>query len=64
MNSQAMRTENIRDTDFSAFACIEVAASLMSRRLIALTSNVRDLVRDINFDVRIKDRNSKRGKVS
>lgn len=58
-----MDRDNIRDANFSAFACMEVAATLISRRLPCLMSNVRDLVEEINFDVRVEDGETKREKV-
>lgn len=51
INEQAMHIDNIRHPEFLAFACMEVAASLINKRLGALIDVVRDLVGEINFDI-------------
>ena len=63
INAHAMRIENIQDPMFSAFACMEVATSLVSSRLKHLVTNVKDLVGEINFDLYVKDEGTKREKV-
>lgn len=51
INVQAMRIDNIRHPDFSAFASMEVVASLINRRLQYLIEDIKDLVGEIDFDV-------------
>lgn len=55
MNANLMRMENIQDPAFSAFACMDVAASVMSARLKTLVENIKLLVGEINFDSFIHD---------
>lgn len=55
INAQAMDVENIQDTAFSAFACMEVTTLLVSSRLKSLVKNVKSLVGEINFDDHLKD---------
>ena len=64
INAHAMRIENIQDPSFSAFACMEVATSLVSSRLKCLVEDVKGLVGEINFDLYFKDGEMKREKVA
>lgn len=58
-NVQAMHIENIQHSDFMAFASMEVAASLLNRRLNKLIDNVKGLVGEINFNIDALDREAK-----
>ena len=63
INAYAMQIENIQDPTFSAFACMEVATSLLRSRLKYLVENVKDLVGEINFDLYVQDEGTKREKL-
>lgn len=59
MDVQAMHIDNIRHPEFLAFATMEVAASLISRKLGKLIEDVKDLVGEIDFDVDAPDEHGK-----
>ena len=63
INTPAMHIENIQDPTFSAFACMEVATSLIRSRLKYLVEDVKSLVGEINFDLYNEDEGMKREKV-
>ncbi|KAL9611890.1 MAG: hypothetical protein Q9167_003504 [Letrouitia subvulpina] len=60
INTHAMHIENIQDPTFSAFACMEVATSLVNSRLKHLVKDMKDLVGEINFDLYFQDEEMKR----
>lgn len=64
INAHAMNIDNIQDPDFSAFACMEVATSLIRSRLKYLVENVKDLVGEIDFDSYNEDEGTKREKAA
>lgn len=63
INAHAMHIENIQDLTFPAFACMEVATSLVNSRLKYLVENLKELVGEINFDLYVKDEGTKREKL-
>lgn len=63
INVHAMQINNIQYPEFLAFATMEVVASLINKRLRDLIEVVKDLVGEIDFDLKVQDKDGKAVKV-